>query len=149
LRLSHKETITRTAEFDAPASKVWELLMDWAAIVDWMPNGYVQSLRMEGHGLGAVRHLVTGEGVQLAERLEKADQLSGVLELSLMDPLPWGLLSYRARGKLDSVSEYRSRLTWQGMFEMPDQDPESDSVARLLRKSYAKMFLGIRNAVES
>ena len=104
---------------------------------------------MEGQGLGAVRHLVTGKGVQIAERLEKADQLSGVLELSLIDPLPWGLLSYRARGKLDSVSDCKSRLTWRGMFEMSDQGPESDSVSRLLRKSYAKMFLGIRNAVES
>jgi hypothetical protein len=147
--LSHIETITDSAEFDAPASAVWELLMDWAAIVDWMPGGYVQSLRMEGQGLGAVRHLVTGKGIRLAERLEMADQLSGVLALSLIDPLPWGLLSYRARGKLDSISENRVRLTWQGTLEMPEQGPESDSVARLLRKSYAKMFLGISHVVES
>jgi hypothetical protein len=75
--------------------------------------------------------------------------LSGVLALSLIDPLPWGLLSYRARGKLDSISENRVRLTWQGTLEMPEQGPESDSVARLLRKSYAKMFLGISHVVES
>jgi hypothetical protein len=147
--LSYIKTIKVAAEFDAPASVVWELLIDWAAIVDWMPDGYVQSLRMEGQGLGAVRHLVTGKGIRLAERLEMADQLSGVLALSLIDPLPWGLLSYRARGKLDSISENRVRLTWQGTLEMPEQGPESDSVARLLRKSYAKMFLGISHVVES
>ena len=104
---------------------------------------------MEGQGLGAVRHLVTGKGVQIAERLEKADQLSGVLELSLIDPLPWGLLSYQARGKIYNIASNRSRLTWQGTFEMPGRGPESDAVARLLQKSYEKMFLGIRRVVES
>jgi hypothetical protein len=147
--LSHTETITDVAEFDTPASAVWALLIDWAAIVDWMPDGYVQSLRMEGQGPGAVRHLLTGKGVQLAERLDKADESSGVLELSLLDPLPWGLLSYRARGKLQSIAGDKSRLTWQGTLEMPEPGPESDYVARLLRKSYAKMFLGIRQVVES
>jgi hypothetical protein len=147
--MSHTETITEVAEFDAPASAVWALLMDWAAIVDWMPDSYVQSLRMEGQGAGAIRHLVTGKGVQLAERLDKADEPSGVLELSLVSPLPWGLLSYRARGKLESIAGERSTLTWQGKLEMPEPGPESDSVTRLLRKSYAKMFLGIRQVVES
>ena len=104
---------------------------------------------MEGHGVGAVRHLVTGKGIELAERLEMADPLSGVLELSLLDPLPWGLLSYRARGKLDSISDNRSRLIWQGTLEMPEQGPEADSVARLLGKSYEKMFLGISQVVDS
>lgn len=48
-----------------------------------------------------------------------------------------------------SISNDRTRLTWQGTLEMPEQGPESDSAARLLRKSYAKMFLGISNVVES
>ncbi len=36
--MSHVATITDAAEFDAPASEVWALLMDWAAIIDWMPD---------------------------------------------------------------------------------------------------------------
>ena len=141
--MSHIETIEDAAEYDAPASAVWALLMDWAAIADWMPDGYIQSLQMEGEGPGAIRHLVTLKGMQLSERLDAIDETSGVLELSLLDPLPWGLLSYRARGKLDRISDNRSRLTWQGTLEMPDRGPEYDKVAALLRKSYAKMFEGI------
>ena len=147
--MNHFETIKDEAEFEAPASAVWALLMDWAAIVDWMPDGYIRSLRMEGHGQGATRHLVTGKGIQLAERLDSADESTGVLELSLLDPLPWGMLSYRARGKLDSISDQRSHLTWQGTIEMPDCGPDFDKVANLLRKSYGKMFEGIRSVVES
>ena len=104
---------------------------------------------MEGQGLGAVRHLTTLKGMQLSERLDAADEASGVLELSLLDPLPWGLLSYRARGKVDRLSDNRCRLTWQGTLELPASGAESDEVADLLRKSYAKMFLGIRREVES
>jgi hypothetical protein len=147
--LSHLETIEDVAEFEAPASRVWELLLDWPAIVDWMPDGWIRSLRLEGQGVGAIRHLITGKGVELAERLDGADASSGVLELSLVDPLPWGLLSYRARGSLEDLGAGRCRLKWQGTLEMPERGRDLDSVRRLLQASYAKMFVGIKNVVEA
>jgi uncharacterized protein YndB with AHSA1/START domain len=45
--LSHFATIRAAAEFRAPASAVWDLLLDWAAIVEWMPDGYIQGIRQE------------------------------------------------------------------------------------------------------
>lgn len=128
---------------------VWELLIDWPAIIDWMPGGYIRSLECEGQGPGAIRHLVTGQGVRLSERLDTADENAGLLELSLVGELPWGLLSYAARGKLDDLANGSSRLTWQGTLEMHDNDGELEKVSRLLRRSYAKMLLGIRQAVEA
>jgi len=131
---------------------VWKLLVDWAAIIEWMPDGYIRELRMDQQypqrGPGAVRYLVTGQGVSLSERLDLADEPSGVLELSLVGALPWGLLSYRARGKLDALPGNRCRLTWSGTPEMPQPGIEADRVVNLLKKSYAKMFLGIRRRVE-
>jgi len=100
------------------------------------------------HGPGAIRHLVTGQGVTLSERLDRADEAAGVLELSLVGPLPWGLLSYSAIGKLDEPAKNRSRLTWRGTLEMPQPGIESERVVKLLKKSYAKMFAGIRHEVE-
>lgn len=145
--MSHSRTVTATEEFDAPASVVWRLLANWGAIVDWMPDGYIRSLRMDGQGIGATRHLVTGKGVQLAERLEALDEETGTLELAMVGALPWGLLSYRASARLVPLTDNRSRLTWTGTFETPEGGPPSDRVATLLEKSYAKMFLGIRRAV--
>lgn len=142
-------TITDSSGFEAPASEVWKLLMDWGAIIDWMPDGYIRNLEMKGRGEGAIRHLVTGKGVELSERLDRVDESSGILELSLVEPLPWGLLSYRARGDLDRISSNRCRLRWQGTLKMPDNGPETEKVTNLLRKSYSKMFLGICQAVES
>jgi hypothetical protein len=26
---------------------VWGMLLDWAAIVEWMPDGYIQDIRQE------------------------------------------------------------------------------------------------------
>jgi len=147
--LSRFETITAEAEFSAPPSAVWELLVDWAAIVDWMPGGYIRSLEYDGHGPGVVRHLVTTQGVRLSERLDRADESAGLLELSLVGDLPWGLLSYAARGKIDALPAGGSRLKWQGTLEMPDNDQDVAEVALLLRKSYAKMLQGIRGVVES
>lgn len=146
--MSRFRTIRAEAEFRAPASAVWDLLIDWAAIVDWMPDGYISSLECEGNGPGAVRHLITGQGVRLSERLDRADPSSGQMELSLVGDLPWGLLSYAARGKIDSLPAKRSRLTWEGTMEMSDDAQGAGQVAHLLRKSYAKMLQGIREAVE-
>jgi hypothetical protein len=150
--LSHSESITHSGEFNAPAGVVWNILADWADIIHWMPDGYIQKLRMDDQcpqqGPGAVRHLVTGQGVPLSERLDQADETTGVLELSLVSSLPWGLLSYRARGTLDALPGNRCRLTWSGTPEMPQPGIEADRVVNLLQKSYAKMFLGIKRKVE-
>ena len=147
--MSHIESISHEAEFSVPAAKVWDLLLDWAAIIDWMPGGFIESLEMEGQGVGSVRHLLTGKGIQVSERLDKADPTAGVLELSLVGPLPWGLLSYRARGKLETLARNSCRLVWTGTLEMPEKGTESDKTANLLKKSYANMFLGIRQQLES
>lgn len=142
--MSHIEHLTYTEEFDACASMIWDLLIDWGGIIDWMPNNYIRSLRLEGEGEGAIRHLSTRDGALLSESLDVIDKDSGYLELSLVNDLPWGLLAYRAKGKLEVISDNKCRLTWQGTFEMPAGGPESDRVVSLLKKSYANMFLGIR-----
>jgi len=150
--LTYVESITHAGEFNAPASAVWNVLIDWPAIIDWMPDGYIRELHMDrlcpDRGPGAIRHLITGQGVPLSERLDHADETTGVLELSLVGTLPWGLLSYHARGKLEALTADTSRLTWSGTPEMPQPGIEADRVVNLLQKSYAKMFLGIKRKVE-
>jgi hypothetical protein len=142
--LSCVASISHTEAFDAPAPAVWTLLMDWAAIVHWMPGGHIADLRMEGRGVGAIRHLVMVNGVHLSERLDAADEQTGVLELSLVGQLPWGLLSYHARGELVGTTPDSCELTWRGTFETPQSGAQCERVARTLKKSYANMFLGIR-----
>ena len=147
--MSHCLSLTEAAEFMAPAEVVWDLLFDWPAIVDWMPDGYIRSLSIEGSGIGAVRHLVTGKGVSLSERLDEANRETGSLELSLVGDLPWELLSYAARGKLENLAQNRCLLVWQGSAELSEAGDAARQVERLLRASYRKMFAGIRSVVET
>lgn len=105
--LNHKESVIHTEEFYTPASSVWNLLIDWKSIIDWMPDGYIRSLVIHGEGTGVVRHLVTGEGVAISERLDEMDEERGILKLSIIDPLPWGMLSYTAEAQLDHLGRDR------------------------------------------
>ena len=119
-------------------------MTDWGSIIDWMPEGYIQQLRMEGSGVGAVRHLLTGQGVVVSERLDKIDRKNGILELSIIEPMPWEMLSYSAYAQLLAVGNGQSRLCWHGTFEMTKDNADADSLAVLLKKSYKKMFEGIK-----
>ena len=141
-------TVVHAEVFEASAAAVWKLLVDWAGIGLWMPEAHIRSVEIEGSGPGAVRHLVTGQGVRIAERLDTADEAAGIVELSILEPLPWGMLSYRARATLQQLGGNRCRLTWRGTFTMPESGPDPEALARFLKKAYQAMFLGIRRASE-
>lgn len=142
--MSYTQSLTHREQFDVPAAAVWNLLIDWPAIARWMPDGYILGLREEGRGIGAIRHLLTASGAEVSERLDAADEAAGTIELSLVEPLPWGLSSYRARATLVALSPDRCELTWRGTLETPGNAAQAEASARLLKKSYAKLFLGIR-----
>jgi hypothetical protein len=97
--------------------------------------------------VGAVRHLVTGRGVSISERLDDMYEKSGSLQLTIIEPLPWGMLSYTAQAQLEDVNGDSCRLTWCGTFELPESGPAADELATLLKKSSAQMFKGIKNEV--
>ncbi len=141
-QLSHAET------FAAPAARVYQLLIDWGGIVDWMPDHLIHKLRLEGKGVGAIRYLTTGKGVELAERLDSMDAESTSMTLSMLPPLPWHLLSYSATGAIEPLTADSCRLTWTGNAEMPEKLEQADKTTYLLRHSYEIMFRGIRRELE-
>lgn len=147
--MSFTLVVTRSARFAAPAQQVWSLLTDWGAIADWMPDGYIRSLQLENSDAGQIRHLVTGLGVHLSERLDRADTEAGVLELSMIGPLPWDLISYHATGTVQHCAPGNSSLTWCGKAELAAAGAAADKLEKLLSVSYNRMFLGIRQVVES
>ncbi len=142
--MSYRRSVRHSEGFDSPASAVWQIIVDGASIVDWMPQGIIASLELEGSGVGAVRHIVTREGVHIAERLDRADEQQGRLELSILDPLPWSMLSYTALAQLDEQGPDNCSLRWEGQFEWPECGIEADGLAEFLEKSYKQMFKGIR-----
>ena len=146
--MSFKRQISHAETFAAPAARVYRLLIDWGAIVNWMPNNLIRELRLKGEGVGAIRYLTTGAGVELAERLDSMDEASTSITLSMLPPLPWHLLSYSARGVIEPVVADTCRLTWTGNAAMSEDAEQADKTAYLLRRSYEYMFLGIRRELE-
>jgi len=142
--LSFRQTVSHSEVFDSAASVVWDILVDWGSIVDWMPRDLISSLELEGTGTGAIRHIVTHQGVHIAERLERADEGAGQLELSILEPLPWDMLSYRALAQLDELGPGQCRLRWEGSFELPEDGQAAKALTQLLGKSYKLMFAGLR-----
>ena len=112
-----------------------------------MPDGYIRSLQIEGTGAGAIRHLVTGKGVAISERLDELDEIHGRLRLSIIEPLPWGMLSYTAQAHMEDIASGECELTWCGTFELPEGGAPAEELAALLKKSYITMFRGIREQV--
>jgi hypothetical protein len=145
--LIHRQAVSHSEVIYTPASTVWALLVDWSGIINWMPGGYIQELQVEGEGVGAIRHLITGRGVAISERLDDMDEKSGSLQLTIIEPLPWGMLSYTAQAQLEDVNGDSCRLSWCGTFELPESGPAVDELAALLKKSYSMMFKGIRTEV--
>ena len=146
--MSLKQQISHSETFAAPAARVYQLLIDWGGIVNWMPNSLIRELRLEGQGVGAIRHLTTRQGIELAERLDSVDEAATIITLSLLPPLPWHLLSYSATGAIEALDAGACRLTWTGNLEMPEDARQADQTAGLLRRSYESMFLGIRRELE-
>ena len=146
--MSFRRQLSHTETFAAPAARVYELLIDWGGIVSWMPNNLIRELRLEGKGVGAIRYLTTGKGVELAERLDSTDAASTSLTLSMLPPLPWHLLSYSATGAIEPLAAESCRLTWTGTLEMPEKSEQADKTTYLLRRSYEAMFQGIRRELE-
>lgn len=142
--MSCQRSVSHSEVFDSAASAVWSILVDWGSIVDWMPRGLISSLDLEGNGTGAIRHIITHQGVRIAERLDRADERAGQLELSILEPLPWDMLSYRALAQLDELGPAQCRLRWQGRFELPEDGQAAEALAQLLGKSYKLMFAGLR-----
>ena len=114
-----------------------------------MPGGLITSLDIEGSGTGAVRHIVTHQGVRIAERLERADEQTGQLELSILEPLPWEMLSYSARAQLDELGPEKCFLRWEGRFELKEGGQAAEALVQLLGKSYKLMFAGLRQRLSA
>jgi hypothetical protein len=72
---------------EASASDVWDLLRDFGGVTRYSRG--IESCTVEGEGIGSVRTLTMGGGVQIAERLEAFDDAGRRLQYAIVSgPLP-------------------------------------------------------------
>ena len=128
----------------ASAAKVWELLRDFGGISRWA-GPMLQSVEVEGSGVGAVRRAGLPGGLSLAERLEAFDDRGRRLSYSIVEKSPIPVRSYLATMKVVETGANACRLDWSSTFE-PDGATD-EQAQKMIRGVYTNGIAGIRKAL--
>ena len=121
-----------TEEFSADADSVWRLLGDFGGIADWAPG--IESCRLEGEGVGAVRHLEMQGGIAMQEKLESHDDGARSFSYSISGgPLPFQ--NYLATVSVNAEGA-GCRVAWEARFDLPEGIPE-DGVKTGVESAYS------------
>ena len=129
------ETISLAEEAPAPAARIWAILADFGAFLDWAYTHANGTIEVEGDGVGMVRHLDMGNG-PMGERLDRLDHDSRTLAYSLAYGDPLGMDQYRARVRVEELEEGRSLLHWTGEFSSPEAE-QLATIGETLLQVYA------------
>ena len=137
--------IQKSIHCSAPAENVWLVLADFAGFLNWAGGGQGE-IRIEGEGIGMIRHLKMGVG-EIAERLVYCDQDRRELGYELVYGEPIGMKQYRATVAI-SEAEEGCDIKWTGEF-VPVDPAGEDSVAATLAATYAGMTAALDSYVLS
>ena len=121
-----------SAEFDAPARELWEVIGGFNALPDWHP-GIAASTIEYGDG-GTVRVLETADGARIVERIENVDYHGHAYTYSIVEselPISRYVSTLRA-GKAKRGSRARAEFTAEGV-------PASD-LAKSIEEFYRAGF---------
>jgi len=128
----------------APAAKVWELLRDFGGIAKWS-GPMVQSIAVEGSGIGAVRRIGLPGGMSIAERLERFDDAGRSLSYAIVEKSPIPVRNYLSTVTVIESGPRACRIDWSSSFE-PDGASEEQAQA-MIRGVYTNGIAGIRKAL--
>ena len=111
-------------KLNVPATAAWAVLSDFAGFLEWAGGGEGE-IRVEGHGVGMIRHLRIAVG-ELGERLLQVDDTNRTMGYGLAYGEPLGMQEYRALVQVIEQDSERCELRWHGMFEgVPGSDEDA------------------------
>jgi len=125
----------------APAARVWELLGDFGGIAKWA-GPMIETCRVEGSGVGAVRTLGLPGGASIQERCEAYDAAGRALTYSIIGTSPIPIRNYRSTCQVVETGANQCRVDWEGRFE-PDGVPE-EQAQTLVRGIYTGGIAAVR-----
>ena len=125
----------------------WQVLADFGNFLAWATAG-VGSAKLEGEGVGMIRHLdIPGLGL-VSERLDMLDPASRSLTYTLVSENVAGMARYSATVQVISDGKEQCRLRWRGEFE-PLPGTDSDEVRNSLAGFYSTMSQGLEAYVNT
>lgn len=136
-------------EFAVSADRLWSLLTKWDGLRDWwLPREFIADVELVGEGDGAVRIITHSVGSKVGERLDGADHERKIITLSIVDPVPPGVIYYRATGRVHPIDARHCRLEWMSAYKT-DDSAGGKQFAAWLPAVVADMFKGLQGAVSA
>ncbi len=119
----------------------WGILADFGNFLAWATGG-AGTVRLEGEGVGMIRHLdIPGLG-RVSERLDRLDHASRTLAYSMVSEAMAGMARYSATVQVTPDGAGQCCLRWRGDFE-PLPGIDSEEVGNSLAGSYTLMSQGL------
>jgi hypothetical protein len=103
-----------TDRIGASADRVWDLVRDFGGIQRYASG--IESVSVQGEGVGAVRTLTMPGGVSLQERLEGLDDASRTLRYAIVGTHPLPFEGYLATVRLSEDGD-GCQIEWSSQFE--------------------------------
>lgn len=109
-RTMARTLIVKTVEdIPSPIEDVWAILQAFGAIKTWMPT--IESCKVEGEGVGAVRTVSTG-GNSIQEKLEVFDHKKHLVSYRLVDPTGMPMKGGFGTVSLTADGDNNTKITW-------------------------------------
>lgn len=138
-------TLDLTTQAGVSADAAWAVLADFPGFLNWAGQGRI---RIEGEGVGMIRHLdIPGTGA-MAERLDRLDHADRIIGYTLVYGTPAGMAEYRAEVALKPTGENACNLAWHGEFTAAPGHDEVE-VANNLSAAYEGMTQALTAYVQA
>lgn len=142
--------VTLSAELEAPAAAVWDLLTDFGNIQRWWPADapiHIERVEIEGNGVGMIRHIYN-KGVKgcNSERLDLVDPATRTWILSIVGVRPLGMTAYVAEGHLVELGSGRCRIDYRA--NVTTEPGREEQVRKALLFTWPVMFRGLEQAAQ-
>jgi carbon monoxide dehydrogenase subunit G len=133
-----------TEDLPVPAAKVWELVRDFGGVQKWL-GGMVQSLELEGEGIGAIRTITLPGDTKLHEQLKALDEEERSFSYAIVRKSPLPMTDDLAKFKLVETGPDSCRVEWGSTFE-PAGMPEHDTKT-LVEGIYTSGIAGLKQTL--
>ncbi len=135
-----------TEEVQASAADVWDLVRGFGDILKWS-GGAIESVSVEGDGIGAVRTISIAGGAQLQEKLEAHDDAERMFSYSFVGKLLLPLDDYYATMSIIETGANQCRVEWGSTFT-PNGVSEEQATG-MVEGIYKNGIAGIKNALSA
>jgi len=126
-------------DFSSSPDAVWKELADFGGLGAWAPG--VESCKLEGSGIGAVRSVAMPGGVVMEERLETLDDETRTLQYAIVGgPMP--VSDYLATVKVSETAG-GCRVDWGATFTPPEGLP-AEAIAGGVEGAYNGMLAALK-----